>query len=434
MAAPLSSPVVHFLLHLFVFISFSNAQTPTNAGIIIDLERDPATLQYIVKVNLGTPQVEVKLVVDLAGELPWFNCHEGYDSSSVEPIICTSPICSQAEKPVGTCAEPESETCSINLRNPVTRSIGQGELISDIVSVTSNPDSQATPVLSSRSFAFGCAANSNILSGFATSSKGAAGLGRSSALSLPSQFADGFQFPNIFAVDLHDGITDEKVLERSGKIYFGGGPYIHYLWGISDLADRVLTYTPLLINPKRKDEYFVDVKSIQVHGETVPIDENLLSIDDTTGMGGTKIDIGVPYTTLETSIYKAFIKAHTEWVDRLNIANAELMDFPNITIVAPVAPFTVCYDSSTIIIRGPSVVNNVAPSVSFVFPTSVWNISFFDLVIAEEGVACVAFVDGGLNPITSIVIGARQIGFLEFDISRSRLGFEEPNLKECVGC
>ncbi|KAI3921567.1 hypothetical protein MKW98_013501 [Papaver atlanticum] len=374
----------------------------------------------MVKIIQGTPQAEVKLVVDLAGELPMFNCHEGYDSSLIEPIICTSPIYSQADKPVGTCAEPDSETCSINVRNPATRSIGQGELISDIVTVTSNPDSQATPVPSSRSFAFCCAANSNILTGLATSSKGVAGLGRSSALSLPSQFADGFRFPNIFSVDLHDSVKDEKVVETTGKIYFGGGPYIHYFWGISDLADRVLTYTPLLINPKSKDEYFVDVKSIQVHGETVPMDENLLSIEETTGIG--------------TSIYKAFIKAHTEWVDRLNIAIAELMDFPNITMVAPVSPFTTCYDSSTIILRGPSVVNNVAPSVSFVFPTSVWNISFFDLVIAEEGVAYVAFVDGGLNPVTSLVIGARQIGFLEFDISRSRLGFEKPNLKECVGC
>ncbi|KAI3986126.1 hypothetical protein MKX01_036435 [Papaver californicum] len=415
----MASSIIQFLLLLFVFISFSNAQLPTHPGIIFDLERDPSTLQYLVKINQGTPRREVKLVVDFGGKLPWFACHTGYNSSSVRPVI-------------STCAQPKR--CSIYIRNPVTRSVGQGELISDVVTVTSDPDNQQAPVPSSRSFAFGCAATSNILSRLAKASKGVAGLGRSSALSLASQIAAGFQYPNIFAVDLHDSVTDEKILERTAKIYFGGGPYIHYFWGISDLADRVLTYTPLLINPKSKNEYFVDVKSIKVHGETIPINTNLLSINKETGIGGTKIDIRISYTTLETSIYKAFIKAHTEWVDDLNIANAELMDFPNITMVAPVAPFTTCYDSSTIILRGPSVVNNVAPSVSFVFPTSVWNISFFDLVIAKEGVACVAFVDGGLKPMTSIVIGARQIGFLEFDISRSRLGFEEPNLKECATC
>ncbi|KAI3921566.1 hypothetical protein MKW98_013500 [Papaver atlanticum] len=386
----------------------------------------------MVKINQGTPRREVKLVVDLGGKLPWFSCRKGYNSSTDRPVSCGSPQCSKAEKALNTCPKPYKKACSIYIRNPVTRSVGKGELISDIVTVKSNPDSQGTPVPSNRRFTFGCAAASNILSGLAKTSKGVVGLGRSSALSLSSQFVVGFPFPNIFAVDLHDSITDEKVLETKGKIYFGGGPYIHFFWGISDLADRVLTYTPLLVNPKSKDEYFVDVKSIKVHGETVPINKNLLSINKKTGVGGTKIDIRIPYTTLQTSIYKAFIKAHAAWVDRLNIANAELMDFPNITMVAPVAPFTTCYESSTIILRGPSVVNNVAPSVSFVFPTSVWNISFFDLVIAKEGVACVAFVDGGLKPKTSIVIGARQIGFLEFDISGSRLGFEEPNLKESV--
>ncbi|KAI3986127.1 hypothetical protein MKX01_036436 [Papaver californicum] len=436
---------LRFLLLLFIFISFSNAQTPTSttpkhAGIIFDLERDPSTLQYMIKINQGTPVAEVKLVVDLGGKLPWLSCHKGYNSSSHRPVSCKSPQCSQAEGPVSRCvscsgnARTHKDSCSIYIRNPVTRSVGKGELISDLVTVASNPDTFGTPVSSPRRCVFGCSTTGNILSGLAKTSKGVAGLGRSSVLSLVPQFAFAFRFSRIFAVDLHDTITDEKVLETRGKIYFGGGPYIYYSFGLDDLTDRDLSYTPLLTNPKSKDEYFVNVKSIKVHGETVPINKKLLSINKKTGVGGTKIDIRIPYTTMETSIYKAFIKAHTEWVDDLNIANAELMDYPNITMVAPVAPFTTCYNSSTIILRGPSAVHPVGPSVSFVFPTSVWNISFFDLVIAKEGVACVAFVDGGLKPVTSIVIGARQIGFLEFDISRSRLGFVEPSLKECLTC
>ncbi|KAI3974730.1 hypothetical protein MKX01_016573, partial [Papaver californicum] len=321
------------------------------ADIVFDLERDLPTLQYMIKISQGTPRREVKLVVDLGGKLPWFGCRKEYNSSSYRAVSCGSSQCSQADKPVNSCLKPYKKTCSIYIRNPVTRSVGKGELISDIVTVKSNP------VPSNSRFAFGCAAASHILSGLAKASKGVAGLG----------------------------------------------------------PDRVLTYTPLLVNPKSKDEYFINVK----------IDQG------TRGIGGNKIDIRIPYTTLETSIYKAFIKAHTEWVDRLNIANAELMDFPNITMVAPVAPFTTCYDSSNRI-ECPSVVNNGEPSVSFVFPTNVCNISFFDLVIAKQGVACVAFVDGGSNPMTSIVIGARQIGFLEFDISRSRLGFEQPNLNNVL--
>ena len=40
-------------------------------------------------------------------------------------------------------------------------------------------------------------------------------------------------------------------------------------------------------------------------------------------------------------------------------------------------------------------------------------------------VVCLAFVDGGLNPRTSIVIGAHQLedNLLQFDLAASKLGF-----------
>ncbi|RZC48357.1 hypothetical protein C5167_041320 [Papaver somniferum] len=353
MASSFSSHI-DFVLLLLVYFSLSNAQL---MRIIFDLERDPSTLQYMIIINQGTPLVQKNIVVDLGGHLPWLSCHKGYNSSLHRPVSCTSPQCSQVNGPGSRC-----------VLNPVTRFIRKGELISDLVTVTSNPDSQVTVDASTRRLAFGCATTGNILSGLAKGAKGVAGLG-------------------------------------------------------------LLTYTPLLINPKSKEEYFVDVKSIEVHGETVPINKNLLSINKITGVGGTKIDILIPYTTVETSIYKAFTKAYTRWAERFKNANAEVHDFPSITMVSPVAPFTTCFNSSAV----PPVtmfLNNKPPRVAFIFPKSVWNISLFDLVRVNDGVDCVGFVDGGSKPKTSIVIGARQIGFLEFDISRSRLGFQEPNLSD----
>ncbi|KAI3921568.1 hypothetical protein MKW98_013502 [Papaver atlanticum] len=132
---------------------------------------------------------------------------------------------------------------------------------------------------------------------------------------------------------------------------------------------------------------------------------------------------------METSIYKAFTQAYNVWVQRYNDAIAPSID-GNITQVTPVAPFTTCYNSSTL----PPVIelhNSDPPSIAFVFPKSVWNISLFDMVSVNDGVDCVGFVDGGSKPKTSIVIGEHQIGFLlEFDISKSRLGFQEPNLSD----
>ncbi|RZC47054.1 hypothetical protein C5167_040000 [Papaver somniferum] len=261
------------------------------------------------------------------------------------------------------------------INNPVTRSVVKGELISDLVNVTSNPDSQETPVTSPRRCYFGCATTAGTI---------------------------------------------------NCKIYFGGGPYLHYMSDVEDFTERVLTYTPLLINPKSKEEYFLDLRSIKVHGISVPINKKLLSINKKTGIGGTKIDIRIPYTTMETSIYKAFTNTYTEWVERYNANSSTSL---NITMVSLVAPFTTCFNSSTV-----PMVNMFhrieTPSVSFIFPKSVWKIVLFDLVRVKDSVDCVGFLDGGSKPTTSIVIGALQIGFLEFDISRSRLGFGEPYIHE----
>ncbi|KAI3921573.1 hypothetical protein MKW98_013507 [Papaver atlanticum] len=402
-----SSSIIHFLLlHLLlVFLSLSNAQTPQRAGIIFDLERDPSTLQYMIKMNQGTPLADVKLVLDLGGILPWFRCRKGYyNSSSIRPVSCYSHICPILAR---TCFN--TRVCSTSTSNPVSGFVARGDVISDLVTLISNPDSYGTvPVPSPSRLAFGCANSINSLSGFAEGAKGVAGLGRSSVLSLVSQFTLRFRLPRIFAIELYGG--------SSTRIYFGGHPYVHY--DISDevMAYRFLTYTPLLINPKSREEYFVDLKSIVVHGTTVPINAKLLSINKETGSGGTKIDIQTPYTTLETSIYNAVVEVYNEWAKSWNA-----------TTVAAVAPFTACYKSSTL----PSWINwknpISPPSLSFVFPESRWDIAWWDLFKVNDVAHCVQFLDGGSNPKTSIVIGARQIEFVEFDLVRSRFGFVQPN-------
>ncbi|KAI3986885.1 hypothetical protein MKX01_014586 [Papaver californicum] len=430
----MASSAIHFLL-LFVFASFSNAQIPITsskpASIFFDLERDPTTLQYMIKINQGTPRADVKLVLDLGGKLPWLRCDKGYNSSTYQAVKCASPQCSLPNKPaVGTselCNGTANSACSIFTSNPVTRSVRKGELISDLVTIISN---DAFPVASARRIAFGCTTTGSMLNGLAKGAKGVAGLGRSSSLSLVPQFAVSCRFSRIFAVELVENGGDN---DHGSRIYFGGGPYIYINWVQTDFATRILTYTPLLINPKSREEYYIDLKSIKVHGYTVPINQKLLSINKKTGIGGTKIDIRIPYTTLETSIYKAFIKTHIRWAEEWNIQNGIWGEEPlNISRVAPVAPFTACYNSSTLphVLAFSGSYPPGGASVSFIFPKSAWNVSLFDLVRVKDGVDCVGVLDGGSKPTASIVIGARQISFLEFDISRSRLGFMEPNLHE----
>ncbi|XP_026384196.1 basic 7S globulin 2-like [Papaver somniferum] len=415
------------LLLLFFILSFSNAQspspipspTPRPTSIVFDTEYDPLTLQFMININQGTPLAPVKLVLDLGGKLPWLRCDKGYTSSSYKPVNCTSSKCAQASKHV-TCVlcknstEPNktwchNNACSIHTRNPVTKAVGHGELITDLVTARSNPGSSQAPgpLLTPRRFAFGCATSGEFsLRGLAKGAQGVAGLGRSSVLSLVSQFSAGFRLSRIFALEL-----------GTGKIFFGGGPYF-YTFG-SDFIDlresHLWSDTPLLTNPKSPEEYFIDVKSIKIYNVTVPnIDKRLLSINKVSGVGGTKVDFQAPYTVLQTSIYKAIAKVH-------------MARYKNATRVPPVAPFSTCYKASTMdvpewILEG----NRIPHSIVFLFGKGGMS-TVSDLKWMGDDIRCLSFIDGGLYPKTSIVLGEYNFnGFLEFDISRSRFGFLQP--------
>ncbi|KAI3925991.1 hypothetical protein MKW98_028127 [Papaver atlanticum] len=379
----------------------------------------------MININQGAPLATVKLDLDLGGKLPWFRCDDGYStSSSYKPVKCTSPKCALASKPI-TCvscnaAHPlktwcHKNACSVRTSNPVSKFVGYGELITDLVTVKSNdgfrflsvPAIPATIVAPSR-YAFGCATSGDFsLHGLAKGVQGVAGLGRSSVLSLISQFSDGFRFPRIFALDFGSG-------DANGRIYFGGGPYVYAFPSYLDLKQEYLTYTPLLVNPKLSEEYFIDVISIKIHGETVPIvDKRLFSINKITGVGGTKIDFQAPYTILQTSIYKAVTKVYIKWAKSMNI-----------TMVPPVAPFGTCYKTSTLpdfVLEG----DKVPPGVAFIFPKN--ELRTGEMTWTGGDVTCLAFIDGGLNPKTSIVIGVFNLNFfVEFDISGSRFGYVQP--------
>ncbi|KAI3877757.1 hypothetical protein MKW98_020238 [Papaver atlanticum] len=415
MASRFSSFMVqHLLLFHFCFHCFSDAQPSLNytsrpRSIVFKIEKDPLTLQYMIKINQGTPRAAVKLVLDLGGKLPWLRCHKGYKSSSYRPVNCMSPQCALASKPIkcvlcnSTTSWCHSNACNISTTNPITQCVGNGELITDVVTVESNKVQRFMP----RVFAFGCATTSNFLHGLAKGAKGVAGLGRSSPLSLISQFSVAFRFSRIFALILDD------------RFYNSGGGRYHVTYNGDDVGS-LLSYTPLLINPKSSEEYFIDLKSIEIigssdDGKAVPIHQKLLSINKKTGVGGTKVSLQVPYTTMETSIYKAFVSTYLKKAEALN---------PELQRVASVAPFDVCFNASTTILDYTFL---VMPSIHLVFSK---NLTWFftglqTLVEVNSDVLCLGFIDGGSNPMTSIVIGTDlyKYNLVEFDIAKSRFGF-----------
>ncbi|KAM3265663.1 hypothetical protein P3L10_002657 [Capsicum annuum] len=160
-------------------------------------------------------------------------------------------------------------------------------------------------------------------------------------------------------------------------------------------------------------DYFIGVTSIKINGNVVPINTTLLNITKD-GNGGTKISTVDPYTKLETSIYSALTMAF-------------IKSLAKIPRVKPVAPFKVCYNRTSL---GSTRVGPGVPPIELVLgtknTTTSWNIwGANSMVAVNNEVLCLGFVDGGVEPTTSIIIGAHQIeeNLLQFDIANKRLGF-----------
>ncbi|PIA44797.1 hypothetical protein AQUCO_01700412v1 [Aquilegia coerulea] len=427
----MASSSFHFILFstLFFSLSFSNAQPSFRPrALVLPVSKDASTLQYLTRINQRTPLVSVNVVVDLGGQFLWVDCDQGYVSSSYIPARCNSAQCSLAGADgCGTCNAParpgcNNNTCGLLPDNTVTRTATSGELTQDVLSLQSTNGRNPGPVVSIPRYLFTCAATF-LLDGLANGAKGMAGLGRA-RIGLPSQFAAAFSFNRKFAICLSSSTS------ANGVIFFGNEPYV--MQPNIDISTSLI-YTPLLINPvstasaysqgDRSTEYFIGVKSIKVNEKAISLNSTLLTIQSDDGYGGTKISTVNPYTVLESSIYNALTQAFVR----------EASYLPR---VQSVAPFGFCFDSTNV---GSTRVGPAVPSIDLVLQSEsvYWRIfGANSMVQVRDNVLCLGFVDGGLNPRTSIVIGGHQLedNLLQFDLATSRLGFSSSLLFRQTTC
>ncbi|XP_020599255.1 basic 7S globulin-like [Phalaenopsis equestris] len=404
MATCINAPslAIFFLLLPLLLSSPSSAARPH--ALIAPLTKDPKTLQYLTRLNQRTPSLPLNLVVDLAGRYLWVNCDSNYVSSTYRPAPCRSSLCSLASAvSCGKCYSSPgigcyNNTCGVFPNNPFTGTSTYGEIGVDTLSLPSTDGLTPSSLVSDPSFIFSCAP-SFLTSGLAAGVAGIAGFSRT-RVALPSQLATKFEFHSRFALCLPSNPRS------TGAIFFGPGPY-NFLPDID--ASQSLIYTPLLTNPistaqiynggEPSYEYFIGVTAIKVGGTAVALNKTLLTINKKTGYGGTKISTTVAYTTLETSIYKSLTTAFSAAL-------------ANVSRVAAVAPFDLCYDGKGL---GST---RVGPGV----PAGVRG--------------CFGFVDGGSLPRTSIVIGGYQLedNLVEFDLANSRVGFSSTLLFRRTTC
>ncbi|XP_062105014.1 probable aspartic proteinase GIP2 [Humulus lupulus] len=418
----------------YSIISPTSSKTPSfrPKALVLPVTKDAYTNQYLTQINQRTPLVPVKLTIDLGGELFWVDCENGYISSTYKPARCLSAQCNLARsKSCGECLKLEAKpgcnnnTCTLFPYNPLIHTSASGELAQDIIAIQSTNGLNPGKVVSVPNVIFTCS-ETFLLENLASGVTGIAGLGRKK-IALPSQFASAFSFKRKFSLCLSSSTR------YNGVVIFGDEP--------RDLLPYTgLIYTPLILNPisttgayfngEPSADYFIGLKSIKIDNKAVPFNTLLLSIDED-GTGGTKISTVHPYTSLETSIYKAVVSAFAEAL-------------PEVPKVKAVSPFGVCFDANKI---GSTRVGPAVPHIDFVLQNEiVWRVyGSNSMVRVSNDVLCLGFVDGGplhfvewgvKYTATAVVIGGHQIenNLLQFDLAASKLGFSSSLLLRQTSC
>ncbi|MFQ6644861.1 hypothetical protein Gotur_020198 [Gossypium turneri] len=422
-----SSNFLLFSASLFFFIVSPSIQASFRPkALLLPVSKDASTLQYLTQIKQRTPLVPIKLTLDLGGEYLWVDCDQGYVSSSYMPARCNSAQCNLARsKACGSCFDGpkpgcNNNTCSLLPSNSVKNSGTIGEVAQDVVSIQSTNGKNPGKEVTVSKFLFTCG-SSFLLDGLASGVKGMAGLGRTK-ISMPSQFAAAFSFPRKFAVCLSSSSGS------NGVVIFGDGPY-NLLPDID--VSKSLMYTPLILNPVSTSsasfqgdpsaDYFIGVNGITINTKPVSFNKTLLSINKE-GQGGTKISTVTPHTVMQTSIYRA-------------VVNAFIKQTSKVARVPAVAPFSACYNAKSL---GSTRVGPAVPQIDLLLPNKVvWRIfGANSMVQVNKDVLCLGFVDGGLEPTTSIVIGGHQIedNLLQIDLAASKLGFSSSLLFRRTTC
>ncbi|XP_060217676.1 probable aspartic proteinase GIP2 [Lycium barbarum] len=383
--------LLHFL-PFFFWVSFCVSHGPfLPKAIILPVNKDPSTFQYVTQVYMSTHLSPIKLVVDLGGSFLWTDCV----SSSQKLVPCSSLKCSMA-KPNGC----TNKICGVQPENPYTKVVALGELAEDMFAVEFIDELKTGSIASIHQFLFSCA-SANMLQGLARGAKGMLGLGNS-RIALPSQLSDTFGFQRKFAICLSSSY---------GAIISGESPYLSLL---GHDVSRSMLYTPLISSKDSvSEEYYINVKSIKISGKKLSLNTSLFTMDEE-GSGGTKISTISPFTTMKSSIYQTFVEAYEEFAISMELTKVE-----------PIAPFGLCFSTKGVDVTkvGPNV-----PTIDLVLQSEMvkWRIyGRNSMVKISDEVMCLGFLDGGVNQKASIVIGGYQLedNLLEFNLGTSMLGF-----------
>nr|XP_043616999.1 aspartyl protease AED3 [Erigeron canadensis] len=242
---------------------------------------------YVARVKIGTPPQLMFMVLDTSADTAWLPCNgcTGCSSTTFSPntsssyltVDCATSECVQAHGLSCPTVGPTLGNCLFN------QSYGGDSSFSAMLS----RDNLQLANDTIPSYVFGCIGS---VSGKSIPPQGLLGLGRGS-LSVLSQ--SGSLYSGVFSYCL----PSFRSYYFSGSLRLGpnGQP-------------KTIKYTPLLNNPRRPSLYYVNLTGISVGRVKVPIAQELLDFNPTTG-GGTIIDSGTVITRFVPDAYNAIKEA-----------------------------------------------------------------------------------------------------------------------------
>lgn len=189
-----------------------------------------------------------------------------------------------------------------------------------------------------------------------------------------------------------------------GSLHIGGGtPY-------TNDVSKNLASTPLIVD-QTTGEYFIDVMSIEIAGNLVPLGKKR--------RGNAMVCTLAPYTVLQASVYKALVREFERETKMLRVAN--------------VKPFNACFSSKGVGVAAAVPVIDLVVNGGAKWRINRWN----SLVKVKRDVVCLGFLDGGVTmKTTEMVVGGFQMEdhLVELDLEASKFSFSSSLLLNNTYC
>ncbi|CAD6269763.1 unnamed protein product [Miscanthus lutarioriparius] len=350
------------------------------------VSRAPTSGEYIAKIAVGSPGVEVLLAMDTGSHLTWLQCQpcrrcypqsgpvfDPRHSTSYGEMNYDAPDCQALGRSGG--GDAKRGTCIY------TVGYGDGSTtVGDLVEETLTfAGGVRQPYLS-----IGCGHDNKGL--FGAPAAGILGLGRGQ-ISIPHRIAF-LGYNASFSYCLVDFLSSPPG-SLSSTLTFGAGA-VH--------TCPPASFTPTVWNPNMGTFYYVRLVGVSVGGARVPgVTERDLQLDPYTGRGGVILDSGTTVTRLASPAYIAFRDAF----------RAAAADLGQVSISGPSSFFDTCY---TVGGRGVKVPVKLPPK-NYLIPVDF------------RGTVCFAFAGAGDRSV-SVIGNIQQQGFrVVYDLAGQRVVF-----------